>query len=418
MCIAPEPTNKVHLIYTCIITNKALNKESARDYEHNNIRLEQFLSSLHSMNCLSISSANFYLEIDDEFSKHIQLIESQIKMNFKFYTLVWKRLELFQDWVDAKNEIPSETQLILLQSNFDHIYTLPSPIPFFQFCDSVIKAGPRSVGEITHWPEAISEFSRPWCFSQNIQSSDETLIRNTNLCVGTILVTHDLFCEWWDKDFTEGARIVRPDNPFGPSVRFPNANLVVPFIELFRHLDGYSHVGVKSKWAQALDPCCTIKDKKIRHNAYEREGFLQIKDNFINSNVLPDMEEKIDGLFLNRIVTAGAHRIDFSLLFKVGSGRVRNESTFLEYLIFIWTLLSIRPVKKLIPRFLFENIIIGTVFRLHRLVGGRPRTPQRNLYLSKVMSLGVTRGTLLILRINMRRLVKTIVPKALHRHFN
>ena len=140
MCNALEPTIKVHLIYTCIITNKALNKESARNYDHNNIRLEQFLSSLHSMNCLSISSANFYLEIDDEFSKYIPLIESQIKMNFKFYTLVWQRLELFQDWVDAKNEIPSGTELVLLQSNFDHIYTLPSPIPFFRFCESVVKA--------------------------------------------------------------------------------------------------------------------------------------------------------------------------------------------------------------------------------------------------------------------------------------
>jgi hypothetical protein len=412
------PMSNVHLIYTCIVTNKALNKESARDYAHVESRLEQFLSSLHSMKNLSISSANFYIEIDDEFSKYIPLIESHIENIFDSYTLRWHRLQLFQDWVGAKNEIPPTTQLVLLQSNFDHIYTLSSPIPFFQFCDSVVEAGPRSIGEITHWPEAISEFSRPWSRNRNVRIKDEMLIRSTNLCVGTSLITFDLFCEWWQEDFTGGSRIVRPDNPFGPSVQFPDAKLLVPFIELFRHLDGYSHVGIGSKWAQPLSPCCLITDGKISHSEYLRETFLKISSSSVTSNVLPDLDEKISGLFLNRILTAGAHRIDFALLFKIGARKDKKDAHLIEYLKYILILLRIHPIIILIPRYLFENLIIGSIMRLHRMITGHTSSPRNNMYCSKVMSLGFVRGSGLIFRITTRKLVKIVIPKGLHRHFN
>jgi hypothetical protein len=112
-----------------------------------------------------------------------------------------------------------------------------------------------------------------------------------------------LFKEWWQSDFTNGKKFVRPDNPFGPSVSFISAPVYIPNREFFRHLDGYGHVGIKSKSASSLAPCCVMKGSEIIHKTWT-SGFLYKGETLADlpitpfSNVLNDFRQNRELILL------------------------------------------------------------------------------------------------------------------------
>jgi hypothetical protein len=304
---------KTHLIFTSIITNSRLRIEKL-PYASSDLKcINQFLTSVHSMSKLDLASQNFYLELDEEFSALKNTLESHIKRYFPRAIISWKRLEFYQDWKQSSESVPNDSNLILLQSNFDHAYVANNESYFSDIARNVHLSGDRSVGEITHWPEALSEISNPWRKNQQVIYKENFFQRNTTNIVGTALLQKTLYEEIWREDFTHGFRITRPDNPFGPSVKFPPANLIIPKIELFRHLDGYEHVGIRNNWMKEVASCCEVKKEVVEHKNWVYCDSSSLLQNSQLCN-LADDEIKNQGIHLNLIIKAISHRIDYTIL--------------------------------------------------------------------------------------------------------
>lgn len=391
----------VHLIYTSLITSQPLNPNSKNE-SWNLKRLNQFLSSVHSLKKLPIQSQSFYIELSSEYAEYRQIVLEQIRLCFPNSRIFWKRLANFEEWANASKEIDLDANLVLLKSNCDHAYISQTSEPFFNLCIKVLEHGTRALAEITHWPEALSEIASPWGKLQHWEFGNGYLSRQTNIAVGTTLMTKELFREWWSTDFTNGSKIVRPDNPFGPSVRFDTATLIIPLTELFRHMDGYEHVGIKSPFAQQFLPCCEILNLKVIHQDWSRLTFPNILNSHKNFKVLPDELEIFKGLPANYLMVASAHRIDLRILVFLVKHKLTLDYGVNIKLQIVTLLLRSKDHRKLIARMLVENTLLVTLLRLIRV----KENPRKFKILSEIMSLGVSRGTFTWLIRTIRRQVK------------
>ena len=381
-------TPRVHLIFTSLITNRAINSDLSEDVSNDLYRLNQYFSSIHSMASLSLDSQIFYLELGAEFAQYRHTVADYTKEIFPNSMIFWERLSNYQDWLNSSDSIPASSNLVLLQSNFDHAYVNPSPFSFLETCQHLLVQEKRSVAEITHWPEALSEISGPWGAIQNMKVHPNYFTRDTKLAVGTTLVRKEFFKEWWRSDFTYGSKIVRPDNPFGPSVKFPNATLIIPQAELFRHMDGYTHVGIRSQFAQKLEPCCEIKNLSIDHKDWRRLTFNQLVNCKESFDILPDVDELIGNIPVNVLMTASAHRIDLGILSTIAR---HNNYLDLDKEIrhkIIRTLLQSRYHRKMIYRMIFEKIFVGLLLQFFHVT----ENPRNSELLSEIMSHGTARG--------------------------
>jgi hypothetical protein len=273
---------RLHAITSVYLTNQGL--PTVIDYgikrQPENNKINQFLTALHSTSRLEIFSADFYIKLDSDFEFTKNILSERITQLYPRVNIYWNRLETFADWQNVSKSISKDIEIILLQSNHDHAFIGESVSDASKFIQGVTLSGERAIGLITHWPEEIASAELRSIHNSRINYQ---YFQRTDTCViGTCLVTPKLFKEWWRQDFTQGKKITRPDNPFGPDVKFEVATVLVPNRELFRHLDGYGHVGVSSRIASPLQNCCTISSNQISHKNW-------IYGNMLNKKLLMDL---------------------------------------------------------------------------------------------------------------------------------
>jgi hypothetical protein len=336
------------------------------------------------MSNLGITSQSFYLEIDDNFLSLKVLIKERILYYFPKAKLFWKRLEHFKDWNMSMDDIPNNCELILLQSNFDHAYVAKDVKLFGIFANQLKQVDSRAIGEITHWPEALSEISKPWVRSQELIIEEKYFQRNTDRVVGTSLISKKLYEEIWKNDFTQGKKITRPDNPFGPSVKFSPAVHLSPKYELFRHLDGYLHVGINSEWVKELLPCCVFINNSITHSDWKFCSAKDLSKSSLKCN-LPDDEEFCAGLPINIILKSISHRIDYKIMRNLIPKN--NENKLKQNLRLTSILVKFPPFWSKLPRFILD-ITIGNILVNSLVWNGK--SARNNFILSRVMSNGWT----------------------------
>jgi hypothetical protein len=228
-------------------------------------KLDQLLTSLCSLKKLDLAYADFYLEYDISNIKYRSLVEEYIKNSFSHTTLRQFpfRLEYFDQWKQAASKIPPSATSLLLMNNLDHAFVPEKKSDFVSFVEFIELQEDNAIGAITHWQEYItSPKTKKVKYSMN---NNPIFWSKTSSTIGTTLIKPVFFKSWWEQDFTEGKRITRPDNPFGPKVRFNTSKLYIPSREFFRHLDGYGHVGVSSPHAGPLRPCCRFVNNEIIH---------------------------------------------------------------------------------------------------------------------------------------------------------
>jgi len=374
----------IHLIFTSFLTNRRLSDRSF-NYNKNDYKcINQFFTSIHSMSNLDIKSQSFYLEIDDNFLSLKVLIKERILYYFPKAKLFWKRLEYFKDWNMSVQNIPNNSELILLQSNFDHAYVAKDAKLFSSFANHLKQVDSRAIGEITHWPEALSEISKPWIRSQELIIEEKYFQRNTDRVVGTSLISKKLYEEIWRNDFTQGKRITRPDNPFGPSVKFSPAVHLSPKYELFRHLDGYLHVGINSKWVKELSPCCALVNNSIIHSDWKFCSAKDLSKASLKCD-LPDDDELYAGLPINTILKSISHRIDYKIIRNLIPKN--NKNKFKQNLILTSILVKFPSFWSKLPRFILDitigNILVNSLVR-------NDKSARSNFILSRIMSNGWT----------------------------
>lgn len=277
-----------YMLLTTFITNQSLvgsNYYKLKEQDHYS-RLDQFLSSIHSMKRIGINAADFYIDFDEENLKYRELVENHIKQSFTGADcrIFSYRLENFRQWKAASENIPSQANLILLNSNHDHAFVLQDTKRYYDFIEFLESKEQTAVGNITHWPEHISGYGVKKFL--NLQSRESVFIKERGFLEGTVLIKKDFFRSWWEKDFTGGKRIVRPDNPFGPWIRFGWVKQYIPSTEFFRHMDGYGHVGIKAPQSSSLKPCCQVVNGRIIHVDWIR-GFSNVKNADLPVDISP-----------------------------------------------------------------------------------------------------------------------------------
>ena len=252
------------LLVSVFITNKSLS--SAGDLGHSRTgspleRLEIFLTSLRSWSKMGLKNPYFFIELDDDFVDYQDMVAAEIKLNFLDPVIEWRRLLYFDDWLKISIFLDKQdVELITLMANDDHAYVHTDSRPFMEFSKEVFELAERNegraLGDLTQLPGPIRILSLYSTFNPNKGDSRRSFKVTT--MHGCCLVTPKLFAEWWDFDFTEGKRIPRPDNPFGPSVKFVPANVLIPPVEILRHMDGIGDGTRISRKYNVLRPACRI----------------------------------------------------------------------------------------------------------------------------------------------------------------
>lgn len=252
------------LLVSVFITNKSLNplgeighSRTGSSFE----RLEIFLTSLRSWSRLGLSDFYFFIELDDDFAEYRDLVASEIESNFIGAVVRWNRLLHFEDWSAISSILlEQDPDLITLMANDDHSYVHTDSPPFLDFCTEVVELSKknqgRALGDLTHFPGPIRTLAIFSTFGAKKGDTKRSFMVTT--IHGTCVVSPKLFGEWWEKDFTNGKRIPRPDNPFGPSVEFAPANVLIPSLEIHRHLDGIGCGTRISRKYNVLRPSCRI----------------------------------------------------------------------------------------------------------------------------------------------------------------
>lgn len=388
------PSLQVHLLMSIFITNKSLiiNNKSLINSRQTS-RLDQFLSTVHSMSRLKTTSQDFYLHFDDEFSNQRSSVLEWLQALFPESRIFDFRLSSFLDWNEAERKIPSNSQLILLQTNFDHPYIAAEPESFARFCGNLVKLGDRVIGEITHWPEVVANLSNPWGDLQRNHPISEVFVGECKQTIGTCLVTKGLFHEWWEKDFTMGAKIIRPDNPFGPNVTFLKSIYAVPKIELFRHMDGYDLASIVSPWAQGFRPCCSMTQQSVLHSEWNYGTFSDQKDSKNNDVDLPivpsdyqvNVEETYERFF-NLILVASAHRINFHIVNELKSHYFGPRSRLSSE--FYIRLFENTYWRGRLPRFILDQTIGHLLCIIYSFFGAERKLLKESILLSYISAFG------------------------------
>lgn len=261
----------LHLLLTGYLTNQAISPPSFyRLSSFIDNPLDQFLTTLCSLKIIPFNSADFYIDFDDDYKEYRPIIEKIIRRDFGYCRsqIHEGRLDTFIKWQLASKSLPDTADNVLLMSNLDHAFVHDSIEDFIEYLNAFQKSGHETIGSITHWQEYITEKK-----ARAFRLSKKSLFYKgtTSQPIGTCLVNSSFFRSWWEEDFTRGMRIVRPDNPFGPSVIFSHPrDHLIPKTEFFRHLDGYGHIGILSPYSAPLRACCKLTEGIVIHRDWER----------------------------------------------------------------------------------------------------------------------------------------------------
>jgi len=361
----------IHLIVSVLLTDTPLHRTNIYGpiVSLTKSKVDQFLGALHSMHKLPLKSQDFYLSFDGNYKVFQNLVCARILELYPNARISNQRLYKFEDWKSSSLTIPNQTDLVLLQSNHDHVFTHESVADFYSFCEDLIEFGPLVLGEISSWPEYISNSRKgDWRISRKNQNHLQV-----GKCVysdGTCLVSPDLYKSWWSVDFTDGKKIVRPDNPFGPSVQFRAVNRVVPATEFFRHLDGYGHIDLNNEIANAIPSCCTVKNNTIEHLEWVRGSFLLAKNNFIDLPTLPNSSRQHSFQEIIDLILLGcSYRVNFRNIYHlVAQNESRHVHKRIVYFFDIFTnALFWKELNDAFRRKLkFKSILIRITYKIYR----------------------------------------------------
>lgn len=268
-------SQKTHLLCTVLLTDESL---YATPFYGANIspsqnKVEQFLSMVHSYSCLPLESQDFFVSYSSDYAGMRSLVESRILELFPNARIHQSRLETFHQWQTAVTALSEKLDFVFLASNHDHVYLHETPRPFVEFLDFLSDSG-LEIGHLSHWQEclATSQIS----YSPARQSRGFTY--PTTFFIGTAIVARERLSKHFREDFTGGVKFVRPDNPFGNSIAFPDELCGVPVLELLRHLDGYGHAGIRSPRAKPMRVCCKVTaDSQVTHTDWIRGTYWELR---------------------------------------------------------------------------------------------------------------------------------------------
>lgn len=256
---------KIHLLMTCFLTESAIQADGYYGSEPLQDKLLQLLSTLHTLRKIPFDSLDFRISLDSRYQPHAGDLKDAIHRWFPNAKEIEGRLEDYSGWKSAVASIPHDIDWVLLMANHDHVFLGERHEEFFSYLEGLSAIGGYEIAHISHWTEALG-WQATKASKANLPGFQLEFFSGET--IGTVAVRRATLEGWFREDFTEGKKFVRPDNPFGPSVRFAPQRQSLPMKEFFRHLDGYGHVGLSAPFASTLMPCVTMSGKVIETREY------------------------------------------------------------------------------------------------------------------------------------------------------
>jgi hypothetical protein len=232
---------------------------------------------------LKIQLEGSYLEQKDELEKYI-------KDEFNNFNLIleWKRNEYQQDWIESYKLLDND--LIWFCCNHDHVFVDSSTNYLKQLVDELKtkEKYPLSAIGFSHFPEHIFLAKRGMHLPPHDASSykieDNCLSVDSTIHDSIMIITKQVYYEWWCKYDLKGGFFPRPESHYGITIGWiepmPILRYIIPLKEICRHFDGYGHSQISNETCPALiiPPGFFEKDIKIRY------GYDDYKEGWININ--------------------------------------------------------------------------------------------------------------------------------------
>lgn len=242
----PDPPVKPHLLVSVYLSAQGLSFQRyrlgfAEEADNQYFRIERFLTGLNSLRAISWASICVYFETDEIWQHLKPEIAQKIAEIWPEAIVRSFRLDNRQQWEKA-SLVYEDSDIVYLHANDDHALVSLSSQNFDECVSMLVDHPEIQLGAVTHFPEMTAMLYR-----ERFKHFKNSLSRvvEVGYALGTTLVRASFFKSWWRPgNFDETEIIVRPDNPLGNSVTFPNVKQYVPKAEVIRHLDGYSHVGL------------------------------------------------------------------------------------------------------------------------------------------------------------------------------
>lgn len=255
---------KIHLLMTCYVTDSRIQPAGYYQIEETD-KFSQVLSTLKSLSVIDFSSSEIFISLDKAYSENGKVLETFVEQWHPRAKYSEERLENFQSWKKAIARIPADTDWVLLMANHDHVFVQRESDQLFSYLGQVQAEGVSSIAHVSHWTEALGWRATKYDKSRKAGLG---LWFESSETIGTVAVRLGEIQSWFVDDFTFGSKFVRPDNPFGPSVKVSNSNHSLPMVEFFRHLDGYGHVGLTAEFASSLRSCVTYRNGELDARGY------------------------------------------------------------------------------------------------------------------------------------------------------
>lgn len=214
------------------------------------------------MSNLGFSQKTIGISLDGPYAEYGEFFQRELEKNYSGATYLPGRLSDFASWKKAVMALTGDWTL--LACNHDHAFV--SKVQEWQGFLTLLDASPYNLAHISHWTEALGWHSLEWKSSEAVGLE---LGFQASETIGTALFRTTFLQECFAHDFTDGAKFVRPDNPFGPHMTFRQSRVVVPQTEFFRHLDGYGHVGLDASFASALRPQWRIGERGLEQHPWK-----------------------------------------------------------------------------------------------------------------------------------------------------
>jgi hypothetical protein len=233
---------KLHLLINVYVNPYPLNKFKTKHVQTGSetFRIDRFLTSCLTIKNIPWETVSINVKLHESWSARTDELNAALLHMFPKAEIKNQRIENRQTWAVAVSHYEPD-DLVYVKANDDHAFVCQSVEYFEDFCSLLADNSELKMAALTHFPEMhnLAEISNP----EDVASYGDHVAVKVNYAIGTQLVRASFLQSWWAPGRISDATVIfRPDNPFGESVSFENSQMLIPNIELFRHLDGYSHI--------------------------------------------------------------------------------------------------------------------------------------------------------------------------------
>lgn len=232
----------LHLLINVYVNPFPLNKFKTKHVQTGSetFRIDRFLTSCLTIKNIPWESVSINLKLHESWSARAGELNAALLHMFPKAEIKNQRIENRQTWAHVVSHYEPD-DLVYVMANDDHALVCQSAEYFEEFCSLLAYYPELKMAALTHFPEMrnLAEISTP----EKVLSYGGHVAVKVKYAIGTQLVRASFLQSWWEPGrISDDTIIFRPDNPFGESVSFENSQMLIPNIELFRHLDGYSHI--------------------------------------------------------------------------------------------------------------------------------------------------------------------------------